>query len=234
MNVDIQGRPSYAMLVVEMDEGDRIMSKTGAMVSRTAEVEVDSNVGGDGGITGTIKRAVSDEQDVVENVFTAGANGQRVTLAPEEPGDVVPLDLDETGRIVLPSGSVVAWEETVEKDTDLGGLGGLMSTGELTMLALSGSGLAYLSAVGEVYERPVSPGEPLVTDEDHLVAWTDGLEVSRSKDGSIKSSLLGGEGFVTRFEGEGRVWLQTQDPSFFQVSAGGGGGAGGGDVDVDI
>lgn len=51
-----------------------------------------------------------------------------------------------------------------------------------------------------------------MVDEDLLLAWTDGLDLSRTRDSSIKSSVLGGEGFVTRFEGDGHVWLQTRDP----------------------
>ena len=41
------------------------------------------------------------------------------------------------------------------------------------------------------------------SDEAHLLARTDGLDVGRTKDSSIESSLVGGEGFVTRFEGDG-------------------------------
>jgi hypothetical protein len=55
-------------------------------------------------------------------------------------------------------------------------------------------------------------GEPLTVDEDHLVAWTEGLSTSRQRDGSIKSTMLGGEGYVTEFTGEGHVWLQTRNP----------------------
>jgi uncharacterized protein (AIM24 family) len=54
-----------------------------------------------------------------------------------------------------------------------------------------------------------------VVDEDHLIAWTAGMSLNRQKDGSLKSTVLGGEGFVTEFRGEGTVWLQTRDPTIF-------------------
>jgi hypothetical protein len=49
----------------------------------------------------------------------------------------------------------------------------------------------------------------------HVVAWTAGMDLARPKDGSITSTILGGEGFVTEFRGKGAVWLQTRDPTLF-------------------
>ncbi len=57
--------------------------------------------------------------------------------------------------------------------------------------------------------------DPLIVDEDHLVAWTDGLDLTRERDGGIKSSVLGGEGRITRFFGARTVWLQTRNPLVF-------------------
>jgi len=75
--------------------------------------------------------------------------------------------------------------------------------------------MAFFSSYGSMYEVDVTPEDPLIVDEDHLVAWTDGLDLSRRKDGSIKSTVFGGEGFVTEFRGDGHVWLQTRTPLMF-------------------
>jgi len=115
----------------------------------------------------------------------------------------------------------LAWTPGVEKSTAANEAGNLFSSGELTVLAMAGDGIAFLSAYGAVIERDVAADEPLVVDEDHLVAWTDGLDLDRERDGSVKSALLGGEGFVTRFTGEGRVWLQTRDSRVFRQTTSG-------------
>jgi uncharacterized protein (AIM24 family) len=73
--------------------------------------------------------------------------------------------------------------------------------------------MAFLSSFGSMVRREVTPENSLIVDEDHLVAWTAGLDLSRQKDGSIKSSVFGGEGLVTEFRGEGEVWLQTRNPA---------------------
>jgi uncharacterized protein (AIM24 family) len=41
------------------------------------------------------------------------------------------------------------------------------------------------------------------------------MDLARPKDGSITSTILGGEGFVTEFRGQGTLWLQTRDPTLF-------------------
>ncbi|NHN61173.1 MULTISPECIES: TIGR00266 family protein [Halorussus] len=221
MEFNIRKRPSSAILEVTLDDGERIDAEPGAMVSRTDAVETDTEVAGGEGVTGMLSRAISDEREMTANAFRATADGAQVLLAPDAPGDVTPIDLAETGRIKVQSGSTLAWTPDVEKSTAANEAGNFFSSGELTVLAMAGEGTAFLSAYGAVVSREVASDDPLVVDEDHLVAWTDGLDVSRERDGSIKSTLLGGEGFVTRFTGDGSVWLQTRDPLVFRRSAGG-------------
>lgn len=233
---DIEKGPSYAVLRATMDRGERLHAETGAMISRSDTVSPDAEVGGDG-IGGMIKSAVSSSKDLVENAFEAEANGAELTLAPDHPGDVFGVDVGRDGPIKVNSGSTLAWEPDVERSTAFNDAGGFFSSGSLRVLELSGSGRAFLSAYGSIVESEVAPGDGTVVDTDHLIAWTDGLSVSREKDGSIKSSVLGGEGLVSKFSGEGRVWIQTRNPAVFRAAAGGGSaadaGGGGGQQGID-
>nr|WP_281247659.1 TIGR00266 family protein [Haladaptatus litoreus] len=203
------------VLTVELDTDEYVEAKTGAMVSRSATMAADTEIAGGEGITGMLSRAISDEQEMVTNTFMAEANGAHVTLAPDTPGDIVPIDLAETGRIKAQSGSALAWSPEVEHETALNNARNFFSSSELTVLALDGDGIAFLSSYGSIYSVNISDDDPLIVDEDHLVAWTDGLDLTRERDGGIKSSFLGGEGRVTRFSGEGTAWIQTRDPLVF-------------------
>lgn len=220
MEFEIADGRSYATLEISMDDGDRIGIDPGSMVTRSDTVRSETN-GGEGGLGGMFKRAISDELDVLTTFLEAEADDSQVVLAPDYLGDIARLDLDETGAVKVQSGGLLAWTTDVERSTAANEAGNFFSSGELTVLRLGGAGTAFVSAFGAVREETVTAADPLVVDEDHLLAWTDGLSVSRTKDSSIKSSLLGGEGFVTRLEGDGRVWVQTRDP---MVLFGGGGG----------
>ncbi|ESP88808.1 TIGR00266 family protein [Candidatus Halobonum tyrrellensis] len=211
MEFAIENGPSNAVVTATLDADESVVADPGAMITRSESVDSDTR-GTAEGATGMIKSALSDELDVTETVFTATEAGGTVTLGPDLPGDIGRIDLAETGRVKVQSGGVVAWTPDVEKSSVANEAGNFFSSGELTVLSLDGSGTAFLSAFGALRSREVSSDDPVVVDEDHLLAWTDGLDVSRTKDSSVKSTLLGGEGFVTRFAGDGRVWIQTRDP----------------------
>ncbi len=218
MEYEITNGPSNAILTVTLDADEHIEAKTGAMVSRSESMKADAQIAGGDGISGMLSRAISDEREMVSNTFTASVDGAHVTLAPDMPGDIVPIDLRETGRIKAQSGAPVAWTPEVEHETAVNEAGNFFSSGELTVLALKGDGIAFLSSYGSLYEVDITDDDPLVVDEDHLIAWTDGLNLTRKTDGGIKSSILGGEGRVTYFSGEGTAWLQTRDPLVFMQS----------------
>jgi uncharacterized protein (TIGR00266 family) len=215
MHYAIEKRPSYAVLDVTLARGESVEATPGAMMTRTAGIDNETNVGGDDGLTGMVKRAVSDERGLVDNAFVAEADDESVTLVPDHPGDITAIDVSGRGPVRAQSGSLLAWEPAVERSTEVNNRSNLFSSGELTVLGLSGQGLAFVSSYGSMYEVDVTAGDPLVVDEDHLVAWTAGLDMNRRKDGSIKSTVFGGEGFVTEFRGDGHVWLQTRDPLTF-------------------
>jgi uncharacterized protein (TIGR00266 family) len=239
MHHDIDKRPSYAVLRTTMDRGDRLMAETGAMISRSENVHTEAEVGGGEGIGGMIKSAVSSSRDLIENAFEARADGAELTLAPDHPGDLFGVDVGQDGPIKVNSGSTLAWEPTVERSTAFNDAGGFFSSGSLRVLELSGTGRAFLSAYGSIVETDVTRDDATVVDTDHLIAWTDSLSVSREQDGSIKSAMLGGEGIVSKFSGEGRVWIQTRNPAVFRAMGGGsgsggdGGGGGGGNSGID-
>ncbi|WP_318568142.1 TIGR00266 family protein [Salinigranum marinum] len=218
MDYNIENGPSYAVLRTTMDRGDRLMAETGAMISRSESVRADAEVGGGDGIGGMIKSAVSSSKDLVENAFEAETDGAELTLAPDHPGDVFGVDVGQDGPIKVNSGSTLAWESTVERSSAFNDAGGFFSSGSLRVLELSGR--AFLSAYGSIIETEVTPDDATIVDTDHLIAWTDGLSVSREQDGSIKSTMLGGEGIVSKFSGRGRVWIQTRDPAVFRAATG--------------
>ncbi|WP_336325310.1 TIGR00266 family protein [Halovenus sp. HT40] len=215
MEYQIRKDPSYAMVEVTLADGEQIETKPGVMMDRTGGIGNESDIGGDAGIAGTVGRMVSDERSLIDNTYYAQADDERVTLVPEHPGDIVALDMGERDELRVQSGSLLAWEPLVERSTEWNNRSNLFSSGELTVLGLSGRGMTFLSSFGSMVKREVTPENSLVVDEDHLVAWTAGMDLSREKDGSLKSTVLGGEGLVTRFNGEGEVWLQTRNPMLF-------------------
>lgn len=211
MKYTVKHQPSNAIVSVKLNKGEQVEAKPGAMIHRSKHIDSDVQTTGEGA-TGLIKSAISSEKDLTKVVHTAQKDGAEIVFGPELPGDLKVLNLDEVGPVKVQSTGAIAWTPGVERESALNEVGNLFSGNELTVLSLTGSGGAVISAFGAVEEIDVSPKDPVVVDEDYLIAWTDGLELSRQSDSGLKTSLMGGEGRVTRLEGNGKVWVQTRDP----------------------
>ncbi len=211
MDATIDHRPSFALLTVDLEAGEAVRAEAGAMVSHDAGVEVET--GASGGLLGSLKRSVLGGESFFQNTFTATEAGT-VTLAPPLPGDVVRHDLaDET--VYVQSGSYLAAHPDVEVDTAFGGAKTFFGSEGLFLLSLSGTGPTFLASYGAVHEVDLEPGEEYVVDTGHIVAFEASASFDVGRVGGLKSTLFSGEGLVCRFEGPGRVWLQSRSQDAF-------------------
>jgi len=55
-----------------------------------------------------------------------------------------------------------------------------------------------------------------VVDTDKIIAWEEGLTYDITKVGGYKSLFFSGEGFVCRFSGKGKLWIQTRSSNAFK------------------
>lgn len=86
-------------------------------------------------------------------------------------------------------------------------------------LEVSGIGTALVGGFGALHELEVD-GE-LTLDTGHLIAYEKSLEYKVTKAASSwTQSFLSGEGFVMKFEGQGKVIAQTHDATMFGSTLG--------------
>jgi uncharacterized protein (AIM24 family) len=76
---------------------------------------------------------------------------------------------------------------------------------------VSGHGNVYFGAYGGIIEHEIN-GEYIV-DSGHLVAYEPTMKLKTQLSGGLLSSIFGGEGFVMRVEGKGKIYLQTRNLS---------------------
>ena len=98
-------------------------------------------------------------------------------------------------------------------DTQYQGLTkGMFSKEGLVFVQASGEGDLLVNGFGRISSVDVSGG--ITIDNGHLIAFTEGLEYTISKAGSgWISSMMSGEGLVMNFRGQGKVLVQSHDPS---------------------
>jgi uncharacterized protein (TIGR00266 family) len=208
MQIDIQHRPSYSLAIVQLAANERIRAESGAMVSMSASVNIETRA--EGGILKSLSRAVLGGESFFQNFYQAGPQGGEVTLAPELPGDIALIEL-RGQTLMVQSGSYLASEDGIDLNAKIS-MKAFLSAEGLSMLEAKGNGKLLVSSYGAIYERTLAAGEKYVVDTSHLVAFDATLNVAPRTAGGLKSTLLSGEGLVVELTGPGRLYIQTRSP----------------------
>tara|TARA_B100001989_G_scaffold253271_1_gene239445 strand:- start:2608 stop:3360 length:753 start_codon:yes stop_codon:yes gene_type:complete len=206
---EIQGRPDFARLSVQLKANEKIKAEASAMVS------MDTNISMKTKFKGGFKRFMGGESLFI-NEFTAEQFPGEITFASGLPGDIYHyhLDADKEDALFLQSGAFLAGGMGVDVATKFQGLvKGFFAGAGLFMIKCTGHGDVFFNSYGGIVEIEVE--DEYTIDNNHIVAFTEGLEYKVTKFSGYKSLFFSGEGFVTKFSGKGKVWIQTRKlPAF--------------------
>ncbi|MFZ6731385.1 TIGR00266 family protein [Undibacterium sp. Ji42W] len=207
----IDGSPDFGFVTVQLPRGQMLKVEVSAMAT------MDTNLVMKTKMKGGISRMLSGE-NLFLNEFTAENGPGEIGIAPATPGDLIHRYMrGET--LYLQSGAFVASTPGINIETKWQGLTkGFFSGESLFLIRASGEGDLWLNSYGAIIEIDVKDG--YVVDTGNIVAFTEGLEYSISKVGGYKSLFFSGEGFVCRFKGEGKLWIQTRSVGAFAGWAG--------------
>jgi uncharacterized protein (TIGR00266 family) len=209
---EVLHQPSFALAVIQLQAEQSIMAEAGAMVSMSANVELQSQM--KGGLMGALKRAVGGESAFV-STFTARGGPGEVTFAPGGPGDIAAMEMSNQVFFVQ-SSSYLAGDSSLVVDTKWGGAKSFFGGEGLFVLQVTGTGLLLLSSFGAIHRRRLQPGERYVVDTGHLVAWEGHMQYQLRKAASgFFRSFVSGEGIVAEFAGPGELLIQTRNLAAF-------------------
>jgi len=211
MQFEVKCGPSYALGVLSLEAGEKIQAETGAMVSMSDTIKIETGV--QGGIMSGLKRSVLGGESFFINTFTAEQAGE-LTVAPALPGDVLSLEVKDH-PVFVQSGSFLAATPDVTVDTKWGGGKAFFSREGLFLLKCTGHGTLFLSSYGAIHLVELAAGQRYVVDTGHMVAFDESVTYEVGRAGGWKSTLLGGEGLVCKLTGPGRFYMQTRNPQGF-------------------
>jgi len=226
---EVVHQPSFSLAVVNLQAEQSIQAEAGAMVSMSANVELQSAM--KGGLFGAIKRAAGGESAFV-STFTARGGPGEVTFAPGAPGDIAAIEMTNQSFFVQ-SSSYLAGDASLTVDTKWGGAKSFFGGEGLFVLLVQGQGLLLVSSFGAIHRKQLRPGERYVVDTGHLVAWEGTTQYTlRKAAAGFFRSMMSGEGIVAEFTGPGELLIQTRNlgalagllKPFFPSQGGGGGG----------
>ncbi|HEY6232361.1 MAG TPA: TIGR00266 family protein [Pyrinomonadaceae bacterium] len=226
---EVLHQPAFSLAVINLQAEQSIQAEAGAMVSMSANIELQSQM--KGGLFGAIKRAAGGESAFV-STFTARGGPGEVTFAPGAPGDIAAIELNNQTFFVQ-SSSYLAGDASLTVDTKWGGAKSFFGGEGLFVLMVQGRGLLLVSSFGAIHRKTLQVGERYVVDTGHLVAWEGTTQYTlRKAAAGFFRSMMSGEGIVAEFSGPGEILIQTRNLAalagllkpFFPTQGGGGSG----------
>jgi uncharacterized protein (TIGR00266 family) len=219
MKHEITHGPSFAVLRVNLQPGEVLTAESGAMVSRSARVRMQTRLNAPRSagffgklgafLTALIRKLIAGESLMI-NDFLADEGGEAL-LAPTFSGAIAHKRLDG-GRLLLTRGAFLASSGNLELTMRWGGLRGLLAREGVFFLEVSGTGDLFYTSYGGTLEVPVNG--KLVVDNGHIVAFDPALDFNiRAAGGGVMGFLASGEGLVCEFSGRGSVILQSRNVS---------------------
>ncbi len=212
MRYKIVSQGSYAALNLYLDRGESIRAESGAMVSKDADVNIETHMRG--GLWSSIKRSLLGGESFFINTFSSDRDGAHLVLAPVYPGDIRVREL-KGETVFLQSGSYLASTGDIEIDTKWKGFKGFFIGEGFFMLKISGYGTLFYNCFGSMIDVSLEEGKEYIVDTGHIVMFDGSLDYSLSTVGGLKSTFLSGEGLVAKFRGKGTIVLQTRSPQQF-------------------
>ena len=214
MKYEIKYKPSYSMLVINLDVGESIVGESGAMTYMSPTIEAHTRKR-EKSILGTIGLSLLGRQSFFVNDFVAAEGPGEIALTSAPIGDIDTLQISSSSGYIIQRNAYVASTRDVNLDIQWQGFTkGLFGQG-LFMIKVNGIGTLFINTFGAIDKHDLLPGEKLIVDNFHLVAFSDTCQYKVTKFGGLKETLFGGEGLVTEIMGPGEVFIQTKNISEF-------------------
>lgn len=217
MQHHITHNPTFAMLQVDLQPGERLVAEAGAMVAMTNGVNLEAKlttspsagIGATAGamLAAVIRKFLGGESFFVTH-FTTPQPGT-VWLSPTMSGGLEHVQL-QGGGIMLSSGAYVASVGSIDVTARYGGLRGILAKEGAFFLEVTGTGDVWFNSFGGIEKIQVDGTYQV--DNGHIVGWTGNLEYTiKSAGGGVVGMFASGEGLVCEFQGQGTVWIQTRN-----------------------
>jgi uncharacterized protein (TIGR00266 family) len=209
-------------LHIALDKGERIYCESNAMVTMDGTLELKAQM--QGGFFSALARKLANGESFFNQYIEATGGYGETLLSPELPGDIQILEVGGSQQYMLNDGAFVAASAGIDLVVKMQSIGNALfgGTGGFITTKTSGQGTLAVSGFGTLMELQVTPENPMIVDNYHVVAWDQSLQyecsLSTNKKGFISNlvnSVTSGEGIVTKFRGNGKIVVCSRNRGAF-------------------
>lgn len=193
MRYQIIGDTMPAVEVVFDAPGESMYTQSGGMAWMSDGITMDSNMRG--GLGKSIGRMFSGES-LFMATYRAERAGSMVAFASTVAGEVLPVDVGQTGGLICQKGAFLCAQETVNLSVTFTKKlsAGLFGGEGFILQDISGNGMVFLEIDGNKVIKNLAPGEVIKVDTGNVVAFERSVRYEIETVKGLKNIFLGGEG----------------------------------------
>jgi uncharacterized protein (TIGR00266 family) len=196
-------------LQVQLRQGEELYAEAGSMLYMGQGIDLQARMQG-GFMKGLMRKFLAGES-MFMSIFRCTAPTGHLALANPIAGKIIPIEL--RGNTILAERNaylcaIGAIDLSIAFTKRFGA--GLFGGEGFILQKISGQGLVFLHAGGNMLEFNLAPGEHLRVDTGCIVSMADTVTYDIQFVGGFRNALFGGEGlFYATLTGPGHVVLQT-------------------------
>ena len=210
MQYKLIGNTMPAVEVLFDAPGESMITQSGGMAWMSAGIDMETST--NGGILKGVGRMFAGESIFMAR-YIAQTAGATIAFASTVAGEILPINVGETGGLICQKGAFLCSEPSVNLNITLTKKfsSGLFGGEGFILQDISGQGMVFLEIDDKVIKE-LAPGEVLKVDTGNVVAFDRNVKYEVETVKGLKNIFLGGEGlFLTKLTGPGKVILQTQN-----------------------
>jgi uncharacterized protein (TIGR00266 family) len=207
----VRFRPSFSMLSITLQPGERLTSAVGTLVSMDVGVVVRRQRAAKLFVSLLYRCLGAAPNALWVNVYhNPTDNPLKITLSHSLPGDILRLDISKSSLCFQP-GVLIAHTGGIRIGIQWLGWSSWLSGEGLVGLKLYGNGRVLMGSYGhfakyQVYQR-------FIVEQRHLLAYSSKLRLRVGFPKGLVGSQLSGEGLVSQLIGGGMVYVQSHSLS---------------------
>ena len=222
MRFSMDSNMQFPLVELSLNQGETVFIQRGSMVYHTPNVILNTQLNASGSGLGRFVKAVGRSMVSGESTFITQAVAQSdngyLALAPDAPGQVIPLQLGEK-QYRLNDGAFLALDGTAYYTMERQSVGKALFGGQggLFVMTTQGQGTLLANAFGSIKKIELHNQEVTI-DNAHVVAWSQSLHYHVHLENGFWQSIGTGEGVVNTFQGTGEVYVQSLNLQTFAGS----------------
>ena len=222
MNFTIENNSQFPFVEIVLDKGEKAYIQRGSMVYHSSSVKLRTKLNAKGSGLGKLVKAVGRSMVSGESTFItealSDADGGLLALAPNVPGQVMPLYLGEH-QYRLNDGAFLALDGSAFYTMERQSIGRALFGGQggFFVMTTQGEGTLLVNAFGSIKKIELKDQE-MTIDNAHVVAWSKDLHYDIHLENGFLQSVGTGEGVVNTFRGTGEIYVQSLNLQSFAGS----------------